>query len=355
MPELIAAPEAAAHGAGISQASFVPFAPSGLAADMSRVLAKYNLNAQEFDSQSAALNAAMGVATIGRRVFIPVTVQCTDAFYSASFQRLPLVAANVSRCMGAHTTRSDLNDILSLRDAGWIILIAENNQEVLDSIIMAYRISEDPNVLLPSIININGLGVREPVAVPTEKKLMGFLKKPLQMKFDYKKPQAFNPPVDDYMEFRAQQQKSMGNALVAAGKTFAKWKERFGRSYSAFENYMLDDADYAFVIAGSNAATCRAVVNNLRGQGEKVGMLRMRMLRPFPDVTEALKNVKKVAVVDENISLGSSGIIYAELAQHYHGFACDFISLGRHLTEQNFAEIFESLKKIDTVDRLWLL
>jgi len=357
MTELLSPAEAVAHAARLSQASFIPSYPSIMSSEMGSVLARNDIRMVEFESQSSAISAAIGASTIGRRVFIPLaSPQSISDFYSASFQRLPIVASNVSQCLATYTARSDMNDILVLRDAGWIILLAENNQEILDSIIMAYRISEE--VLLPSIININGIQLREPVAVPGDKKILNFLKKPNPMKLDFKKPIAFNPPVEDYMEFKAQQQKAMDNALSAADKVCNKWKEKFGRSYSAVDSYLLDDADYAFVVAGSNSATCRAVVNKLRTDGEKVGMLRIRMLRPFPKngITESLKNLKKVAIVDENISLGSSGIIYTELVQYYHGFACDFIAgLGRYLTERDFVEIFQRLKSSDTSERSWLL
>lgn len=354
MSDLLSTGEAAAHAARLSQASYIPFVASSLTTDMPGVLTKHNIAMTEFDSQSTAINAAMAAASIGHRVFVPLMVQAIGEFYSASFQRLPLVAANLSHGLGVHTIRNDLNDILALRDSGWIIFLAESNQEILDSIIMAYQIAEQ--VLLPSVININGFALREPVAIPNEKKVSNFLKKP-RVHLDFKKPIAFNPPVEDYMEFKAQQQKAMADALSIAEKTFVRWREKFTRIYSAAEGYMLDDADYAFLVAGFNSGTCRAVVDRLRAQGEKVGMLRLRMLRPFPRsaVSESLKNIKKVAVVDENISLGSAGIIYTELAQHYHGFACDFIAgLGGYLTEQNFADIFTHLKKADTQERVWV-
>lgn len=352
MTDLLSGAEAAAHAARLSQA-FIPFAPSALSAEMADFFTKHNISVDEYESQSSAMNAAMGAAITGRRVFIPVAVESISEFYSASFQRLPIVAVNMSRCLGTYTIRSDISDIMLLRDAGWIIFLASNNQEVLDSILMANRISTETS--LPSIINMNGIMLREPVAVPSDKKLLHFL--PSRKEIDLNKPHAFNQPVDDYMEFKAQQQKAMSNALIAAEKTFAKWKDKFGRSYGTVEKYMLDDADYAFVVAGYNAGTCRAVVAGLRAQGEKVGMLRLHLLRPFPasTVAQVLNNVKKVAIIDEDISLGSSGIIYTELAQYYHGFACNFISLGRHIIEKDFTEIFQQLKKLDTPERMWLL
>lgn len=356
MADLLSPGESVAHAVKLAQPSFIPFSPSYLSADMAGTLSKNNINMTAFESTPSALNAAMGASSLGKRVFVPITIDGAKEFYESSFQRLPVVAANISQCLGTYTMRNDLNDIMLLRDAGWIIFLASSNQEILDSVLMSYKISEE--VLLPSIVNINGLSLREPVSVPQERKLQNFLQKPREIKLDFKKPIAFNAPVEDYMEFRSQQQKAMDNALSAAEKAFVKWKEKFGRSYGAVEKYMLDDADYAFIVAGFNAGTCRAVVDRLREQGEKVGMLRIRMLRPFPkdNISEALVSVKKVAVVDESISLGSSGIIYTEVVQHYHGFACDFIAgLGRYLNEQNFADIFSHLKKTDTTERVWLL
>lgn len=350
MPDLLSSAEAAAHAARLSQASFISY-PSPLLAGMNNVIAKHAI--AEFESQSSAMSAAMAAA-IGKRVFVPLAgPQSIGDFFSASFQRLPIVAANLSQFLGAYTARSDLNDILSVRDAGWIIFLAESNQEILDSVIMAYRLSEE--TMLPSVVNINTYAdFREPVHVPQDKKVANFLP---AKKADMKKAAAFNPPVEDYMEFKAQQQRAMDSASAAAEKICAKWKEKFGRSYGAAEKYMLDDADYAFVLAGFNSGTCKAAVDNLRAQGEKAGMLRIRMMRPFPAAAaaEALKNAKKVAVLDENISLGSSGIIHTELAQHYHGFSCNFISLGRHLTENTFMEIFQHLKKADSAERMWLM
>jgi len=353
MTDILSAGEAAAHAARLSHASFIPFGHSPLGSSMRRVLANNAMT--EFSSHSAAMNAAMAAASVGRRVFVPVSVQSVDGFYSASFQRLPIVAANISRSLWTHSARNDLNDVAALRDAGWVIFLAETVQEMLDGILMAYKISEDQKVMLPSIVNMNGFDIRETVDVPSDRKMAGFFSPSKPQKLDFKKAQAFNPPVDDYMEFTAQQQKSMENALAVAEKISVKWKEKFGRSYAPAESFMMDDADYAFVVAGFNAGTCRETVRKLREQGEKAGMLRIRMLRPFhaAAVLEALKNVKKTAVVDESISLGASGILHAEIR---HGFACNFIAgLGRRLTEKDFGDIFSHLKKAETPERMWLL
>ncbi len=348
MTELLSPAEAAAHAARLAQAA-VHFAPSALSSGMSAILNP--LAMAEYESHQSALAAAMAASAAGRRVFVPLSIRSLDEFCSASFQRLPIVAANISRCTAVRSARSDMNDIMSLRDAGWMIFLAQNNQDVFDSILVAYRMSED--VMLPSIVNIN-MDVREPVAVPTEKKLLTFLNKPKI--HDFKRIVAINPPVDDYAEFRAQQQAAMNSALVAAEKTFEKWKGKFGRAYSAVEKHMMDDADYAFVVAGFNALTCRSAVDALRARGERVGMLRIRMLRPFPAaaMTEAMKNVKKAAIVDESISLGSGGILSSETARCYSGFSCNYIALGKRMTERMFAEMFSHLKKAEARERVWI-
>ncbi len=348
MPDLLSAAEAAAHAARLSQAS-VLFAPSPLSSGM---LEKSGLPVTEYESHASALSAAMSASAFGKRVFVPLSVRSLNEFYSASFQRLPIVAANISHCMSVHSTRSDLNDIMSLRDSGWMIFLAQSNQEVLDSILMAYKISEE--VLLPSVVNINGLDLREPVAVPGDKKLLNLLGKPRAR--DLRKPEAINPPMDDYAEFSSRQQAAMNAALAATEKTCMKWKEKFGRSYGSVEKYMMDDADYAFVVAGSSSLTCRAAVEKLRAQGEKAGMLRIRMLRPFPAgaIADALKSVRKAAILDESMSLGLSGILNAEISQCYRGFSCNYICLGKQLTERAFAEIFAHLKNSSAQERMWL-
>ncbi|MBI2075812.1 MAG: hypothetical protein HYT72_01005 [Candidatus Aenigmarchaeota archaeon] len=351
MSELISATDAAAYGAKLSAVQAMPHFPEPLSLNIAKKISEINesMDIFEVDSQSSAVASSIGSVLAEKRTFTTFSVpHAMHEFYTASFMRLPLVAACVSRGLGAYTIKAE-HSVFLLRDAGWIIFLAESNQEIMDSIIMAYRISE--KALLPSVVNIDGIpNFREPVLVPTEKKIGNFLPK---LKMGAAK--TVGAPVgDEYMEMRASQHKAMKNAAGVIKNVQDKWDEKFKRLYPTVEKYMMDDAEYALVVAGFHSSTGKAAVNRLREQGEKAGLLRIRVLRPFPEdeIKEALQQIKKAGVVDQSVSPGATGQLYTEIRPLCN--AASFTSIGRHISEKDFIDMFSALKT-EGKERFWVM
>ncbi|MFH0832190.1 MAG: hypothetical protein V1900_00510 [Candidatus Aenigmatarchaeota archaeon] len=339
--ELFSGYDAAAYGAMLASVGFIPIYPTSFASEIAN---KISYSGQEackitgFESQSSALAAAIGSEACERRTFVASnSLEAMQEFYDMSAMRLPIVSV-----MKSHR-------IFALRDSGFIIFLPESNQEILDTVIQAYRICEDSKVLLPAIINVDSPGFRETIIVPNKKAIEAFLPKlRLQSKLDFKNPLPMTK------DSKIAIQLAMKSSLKLIEKIDEKWKIKFKRSYGLVEKYFLDDAEYAFVVAGYNAPTAKSVVKKLREQGEKVGLLRLRVFRPFPDenVKTALKNVKRVAVVEQNVSLGDLGVFYQEVKQSC-GFCSDFIPM-KYMNEKDFFDIFARLKKAEKEERLWV-
>jgi pyruvate ferredoxin oxidoreductase alpha subunit len=244
--------------------------------------------------------------------------------------RLPVVLVNVSRAL-AHplTLEPDHNDVLSARDTGFLQLHAETAQEVLDSILIGYRLAEHPRVLLPVIVNLDGFYLsftREPVIIPDLDQAKHFLPE-----FEAPYPAlgargstVMGAAVLDaslYTYFKHQMQRATEDALALYPAIAAEFADNFGRRYGTIDEFMLDDADYVIVMTNSFAAMGKSAVKRLRAAGKKVGLARLRLIRPFPqaDVQRVLRGRKGVAVIDQNISLGKGGILFSEIASALYG------------------------------------
>lgn len=349
--------ESAAHAAALSAVETVPVLPAPLAAEAFKAMRKiHQCDYVDVESQSAMLAYAMASAVSERRSFIALSnLHAMNEAHQASFMRLPLVATNFSRSLGTFTTKTDLTDVFSLRDAGWLLFIAESPQEVLDSVIMAYRVCEDNKVLLPALVNVDGIAnLREPASIPNKRIVDNLLPK-LRLPRKLKDNNVFGPPVfEEYQEFREQQQLAMMNAKRLVKTVGEKWKEKFKRSYDLVEKFHCDDADYVLVTAGFYSSTAKSFVLKARQQGEKVGLLRIRVARPWPseEITDAVKNAKKVAVVDRGVSLGATGFMHNELRSS-HSFCSSFVSY-KPLTEKDFADVLARLKKEEKPETVWL-
>jgi len=234
-------------------------------------------------------------------------------------------------------------------------------------IIQAYKICENEDVMLPAIVNMEGFihsYTREPVEIPDKFEVEKFLPryKP-HVVLDPNKPmcQGVSAMGRNYMEFKAQQHKAQLNAkekIREIGKEFHKY---FRREYDLVENYEMKDADFAFVTTGAISTTVKETVNKLREKGKKVGLLRLRTYRPFPeeDVRKALENVKKVAVIDNNVAPGYGGIVFPEIKSVLDNktMVSDFIvSLGgTHTGLKDFLEIYEKMLADEKPKKYWLL
>jgi pyruvate/2-oxoacid:ferredoxin oxidoreductase alpha subunit len=213
----------------------------------------------------------------------------------------------------------DQTDSLAQRDTGWIQMYCEDGQEVLDSTLQAFRLAEAVN--LPVMIVLDAFYLShtyEPVDVPSQEEVDRFLP-PFVPKFqlDTAHPCGFGPLVapSDYMEMRYHIAMAMEEALGRFDEVEAAFAAQFNRRYGPVEAIDCEDADIVFITTGTVTSTCRLVLQDLRARGEKVGILKLKLFRPFPSekIREKLKSAKKVAVVDRNFSFGASGIFAQEV------------------------------------------
>ncbi len=249
--------------------------------------------------------------------------------YTIAGWRVPLVLVNVSRALASPITlEPDHNDVLAARDTGFLQLHAETCQEVLDSVLMAYRLAEDADVRLPAIVNLDGFHLsftREPVAIPPAAAVREFLPAydPGEMRFSTSHAMAQGVAVlggSAYSFFKYQMQRAAEAALERHAAVADEFAARFGRRWGAVEGFALDDAEYVVVMSNSFSTIGKAEVARLRAAGERIGLLRLRLVRPFPhaEIARALAGRRAVGVVDQNLSVGKGGILFAEVASALH-------------------------------------
>jgi pyruvate ferredoxin oxidoreductase alpha subunit len=342
---LLSATHAAAHGAKLAGVESVPHFPAPFSVEIAESIQKnHKCDVFELESAGSAFSAALGLSAAGKRAFVPCSSPSGSEVITAPFMRLPFIA-DVSR---SGMNKSDHSAMMALRDAGYLMFFPESNQEIYDTVINAYRVSEDPKVLLPAMINIDGLpNFSEPVVPVGDAK--GFLMKPPR-RLDVKKPAAIDIFADNYEQLKMQQHKAMENALDIIAKTDEKWKQKSRRSYGLVEKFMLDDAETVIVVMGYHSATAKAAAKKMRANGKKVGVLRIRVFRPWPraQVEEALKSAKRVIVFDQSISIGAGSIIAAHIRRQTQSAIC----LGKYPSEKDFADVVARSEKDASI--MWL-
>ena len=276
------------------------------------------------ESEHSAMAACISASLTGVRTFTATASQglalMHELLHFASGMRVPIVMVNVNRALAAPWSFwSEQTDSLSQRDTGWLQFYVADNQEALDTVIQAFRIAE--TILLPAMVVLEAFYTShfmEPVEVPDQKEIDDFLPsyQPV-IKLDPDQPVAFNQTVtqSQYARFKLQRQKAMGDGLEVVEAVDREYEERFGRGYGLMECYRMEGAETVLVTAGTIGSTAKVVIDELRGEGKKAGMVRMRLFRPFPKerCLKALKDAKKIAVIDRNISLGQEGIFCEEL------------------------------------------
>lgn len=276
------------------------------------------------ESEHSAMASCIGASAAGARVFTATSAQglalMHELLHWTVGARLPIVLVNVNRAMAAPwTVWCDHNDSLAQRDTGWLQFYCESNQEVLDSVIQAYRISEE--IQLPSMIMMDGFFLShtsEPVDIPDQKDVDTYLpRREAPYTLDVDDPHTFygGTVPQYYAEMRYKIQKTMEEARGVVNKAALEFKETFGRSYNPLEFYRTEDAGTLIVSSGTMAGTARCVVDELRDEGYSVGAARIRIFRPFPveEIRQAFGGVHKVGVIDRNISFGQTGIIFQEI------------------------------------------
>jgi pyruvate ferredoxin oxidoreductase alpha subunit len=361
---------AAAWGARLADVDYVPAFPITPQTEIVEALSKWcangSLNARfvTLDSEHSMMTAAGAASATGARVFTATSSQgllhAFEVLYTVAGWRVPFVLVNVSRALASPITlEPDHNDVLAARDSGFLQIHAETCQEVMDSILMGYRIAEDPRVCLPVMVNLDGFVLsftREPVILPDPQMVREFLPpfRPAHLGFKASAPHALGTAVlggATYSYFRHQMHLASLNALQVHEEAAAAFERFFGRRYDVVESYQLDDAEDVLVMTNAFASKGKAAVDAARAEGRRVGLLRLRMIRPWPAdaIRHALQGRRAVAVLDQNLAPGQGGILFQEIAAClYHDALrpqalCSFIGGlgGKNLSEGEFRAIFE--------------
>lgn len=280
------------------------------------------------ESEHSAMSATIAASAAGARAMTATSSQglqlMHEMLYIASGSRQPIVMPVVNRAVSAPLNiHCDHSDTMGSRDAGWIQIYSENAQEAYDNLVQAVRIAEHPQVQMPCMVMMDGFiishGMENVFTLPDEvvKEFIG-CRKPLYPLLDVDNPVTFGPVdfTDYYFEHKRQQFEAMLQAKSAIAEVAAEFEKISGHSYGFFETYKLEDAETAIVVLSSAAGTSRYVIDRLRRKGEKVGMLKLRVFRPFPaqELAEALKDVPVLAIMDRTDSFtGQGGPLFAEL------------------------------------------
>ncbi len=281
------------------------------------------------ESEHSAMSACIGAEAAGARAMTATSANglslMWEMIYIASSLRLPIVLNLVNRAVsGPLNIHNDHSDAMGVRDAGWIMLFSENNQEAYDNNLMAHKIAENKDVQLPIMICQDGFITShsiENIELENDEEVKKFVGEyhPEHYLLNKKEPIAVGPlDLQAYLfEHKAQQAEAMKaakNVILDVAKDFEKWT---GRHYDLFEKYKLDDAEIAIVCMNSTAGTTKAVVDELRKNGIKAGLLKIRVYRPFPgeEVSKALSHLKAIAVLDKSDSLnGIGGALFEDVS-----------------------------------------
>jgi pyruvate/2-oxoacid:ferredoxin oxidoreductase alpha subunit len=315
-------------------ATSYPITPmSEVAEQLSTFRAEGVMNAEmvEVEGENSAMNVVAAASIAGGRTFTATSswglVYMYDALLQAAGFRAPVVMAIANReTPGILAVSSGQQDIIATRDSGWIQIIVENCQEILDQIIMAFRLAEDYDIQLPVMVNYDGFYLSylsEAVAIPAIEDVDKFLE-PLKMQPQRPKLQPGVPlgcgthGIEiGFMELRYKHCQALQRALKKVDAIDAEFKEFFGRGYGGqIEEYRTEDAETVILTSGGAAGTTRAVVDAKRAEGVKVGLVKLRLFRPFPRerLVKALKGKKAIGVIDRSVCFGwNGGPIYTEL------------------------------------------
>ena len=289
---------------------------------LAELVADGELDAQYIpvESEHSAMSACLGSAATGARTFTATAGQglelMHEVLYTASAMRLPVIMAVANRALSAPlSVWGDQSDLMSVRDTGWIQIVVENGQEALDNIICAFCIGEDRRVLLPVMVHVDGFyltHVIEPIIFPEQSEVDRFIP-PLQYPFPLNpdKPLtmgAFAPPVL-YSEAKKAQEVNLRASKKVIIEWWDKFNKTFGRQYHPVERYHSDDAATLLLTMGSFSETAMAAVDKMRAEGQDIGLIRIRLWRPFPfeELRQAVRNAETIVVVDRALSFGGPG------------------------------------------------
>ena len=372
--QLLTGNGAAAWGARLANVDYIPAFPITPQTEIIETIAAWIDNNEmasrmvTLESEHSMITAAGAASATGVRVFTATSSQGLlygmEMLYNVAGWRTPFVMVNVSRGLSAPITlEPDHNDVLAARDSGFLQIHCATCQEVLDSTLIAYRLAEHKQVRLPVIVNQDGFYLsftREPVEIPDSKLAAEFVGEynPENMRFRASSPSSQAVAVlggGPYSYFRYETHLAAMQALSIYDDIAREFKERFGRYHPAVESYRTDDADYAFVIMDCFATKARDAVDRLRDSGINIGLVRPRLLRPFPEqaIQNALLGKKAVAVIDQNLSMGKGGVLHTEVTSALYGqgdaapILASFIGGlgGRDISAEEFYQIASVLQE----------
>ncbi|MCG2829390.1 pyruvate synthase subunit PorA [Methanothermobacter sp. K4] len=368
--KVISANQAVAEAAKLAKPKVIPVYPITPQTSISEYLAKFvadgELDAEyiRVESEHSAMSACVGASGAGVRVFTATSSQglalMHEIVYAAAGLRNPIVMANANRALSAPLSIwNDHQDSIAERDSGWMQIYAESGQEALDSVLMSYRVSEDRDVLLPSMVCLDGFILThtvEPVDIPSQDEVDTFLPEfQPQAILDPDEPMSLGTFTDPnyYMEARYEVERAMQRSRKVIGRVCQEFSEMFGRKYGFVEEYRCEDAEIILVAMGSVCSTLREVIDDMRGEGKSVGLLKVRVHRPFPaeEIKKAVSNAHKIAVLDKNITFSIGGALHTELKallpeKEVYGF---IVGLGgRDITPEHIKEI---VKKTENPER----
>jgi len=368
--------EAVAYGLKQINPDVFPAFPITPSTEIPQYYATYIANGEvdtEFipvESEHSSMSAAIGAEAAGARS-LTATSSCGlalmwEELYVAASNRLPVLLTLVNRALsGPININADHSDSMGARDSGWLQIYAENNQEVYDNLIQAYRIAEHKDVHLPVMICQDGFITShavENIMLLDDADVRNFVGEyePAHYLLKKDEPMAVGPysVSNYYMEAKRAQAQAMHNAKQVILDVADEFYQMSGRKYGFFEAYRLDDADYAIVIIGSAAGTAKDAVDILRNEGIRAGILKIRVFRPFPgeEIAEALAHVKAIAIMDRADSFsGQGGPLAAEVAAALFRAKCtaDTVSYvyglgGRDITVENFIHLYKDLANNET-------
>ncbi|MBU4076020.1 MAG: pyruvate ferredoxin oxidoreductase [Euryarchaeota archaeon] len=366
MKKVITGDHAVAIGAKLSRVEVVPAFPITPQTLIIEHIADF-VNDGEMDakfltmeSEHSVMSAAAAAEAAGARVFTATSSQglafMHEMVYATAPLRLPVVMVNANRTLGGPPgIWCEYNDSMGVRDSGWLQVYVEDNQEALDMVIQAYRIAEDKRVLLPVMPCIDGFVLThtvEPVEIPEQKDVDAFLP-PYEpdVILDPARPAMIGTfmPAEYIMELRRQTAGAVESAKKVIQEVNDEFAKVFGRDYGGLiDTYQMDDAEVALITMGTVTSTSRQVVDELRQEGKKVGLIKLRFFRPFPsdELKSILQNTAAVGVVDRSLSFIGGGPAFNEVRSALYGFSIPIINHlaglgGRDVTEMQIRHMFE--------------
>jgi pyruvate/2-oxoacid:ferredoxin oxidoreductase alpha subunit len=377
--DLMTGNEAAAKAAMLARAEVIaayPITPqTTISEKLAGMVSRGELRAKylQVESEHSAMAALIGASFVGARTYTATSSQglalMHENLFWAAGARRPIVMTVVSRAIGPPwNIWTDHMDVIGERDTGWMQFFCENNQEALDCVLMAYRVAEDEDIMLPAMVIEDGFILShtfEKVDVPAIEEVDFYLRpfKP-EVKIDLDKPKRYGSLVmpDWAMEFKHNNALAMEKArkhIIEAGEAFRK---AFGRDYGQLiEPYRCDDAEVVLLIAGSAAGTAKVAADRMRERGRRVGVAKLRVFRPFPakEIRSIAQHVSVMGVFDRSYTYGYGGAMFSEVRGALYSMSKEikvkgYIGglSGRDLTEVDLENVFEDLLALHRTGRM---